>query len=50
MLRHAAATEVRRAYGLEGAQVILGHAHANITEVYAERDADKARDIARKLG
>ena len=50
MLRHGAATEVRREYGLEGAQVILGHARANITEVYAERDMDKAREIARKLG
>jgi integrase len=50
MLRHGAATEVRREYGLEGAQVILGHAHANITEVYAERDAEKARETARKLG
>jgi integrase len=50
MLRHGAATEVRREYGLEGAQVILGHARANITEIYAERDAEKAREIARKLG
>ena len=50
MLRHSAATEVRREYGLEGAQVILGHARANITETYAERDMDKAREIARKLG
>ena len=46
----SAATEVRREYGLEGAQVILGHARANITETYAERDMDKAREIARKLG
>jgi integrase len=50
MLRHAAATEVRRSDGLEAAQVILGHARANITEIYAERDADKAREIARRLG
>jgi integrase len=50
MLRHGAATEVRREYGLEGAQVILGHARANITEVYAERDLNKAREIAGKLG
>jgi integrase len=50
MLRHGAATEVRREYGLEGAQAILGHARADITEIYAELSADKAREIARKLG
>jgi integrase len=35
-LRHARATEVRRRFGLEAAQVILGHASADITQVYAE--------------
>ena len=49
-LRHSAATEVRRRFGLEAAQVILGHSQANITEVYAERDIAKGIDVARAIG
>ncbi len=49
-MRHSVGTEVRSKFGLEGAQVILGHAKANMTETYAERDMSKARDIARKIG
>ena len=49
-LRHSMGTEVRRQYGLEGAQVVLGHAKANTTEIYAERDQRLAVEIARKLG
>ncbi len=49
-LRHAAATAIRREYGLEAAQVILGHAAADVTQIYAERDADKAREIVRQTG
>src|SRR5262249_23610652 len=37
-LRHNHATAVRKTYGLEAAQVALGHAQACITQVYAERD------------
>ena len=37
-LRHTRATEVRKQFGLEAAQVILGHAKADVTQVYAERD------------
>jgi integrase len=37
-LRHLHATEVRRRFGLEAAQVALGHSQANVTQVYAERD------------
>jgi integrase len=37
-LRHTHATEVRRLFGLEAAQVALGHSRANVTQVYAERD------------
>jgi integrase len=32
-LRHTAATQIRRRFGLEAAQVVLGHATANVTEV-----------------
>jgi integrase len=49
-IRHTRGTEVRKVYKLEGAQVALGHAHAKITEVYAERDYDLARKIAADMG
>jgi integrase len=49
-LRHAAATEIRRQFGLEAAQVILGHSSANVTQIYAERDLAKAMDVARQVG
>ena len=49
-LRHTKGTEVRKRFGLEAAQVILGHSAANITEIYAERDAEKGREVARKMG
>ena len=49
-LRHLYATEVRREYGLEGAQVGLGHDRADVTQVYAERDDRLARRIAKEKG
>ena len=49
-LRHMAATEIRRSHGLEAAQVMLGHAAANTTEIYAERDKRLAQAIASKIG
>jgi len=49
-LRHAAATEVRREFGLEAAQILLGHSNADVTQIYAERDLTKALEIARKIG
>ncbi len=49
-LRHSRATEIRKAYGLEAAQVILGHASADVTQVYAERDAALAVEVAKKTG
>ncbi len=49
-LRHSAGTKVRRRYGLEAAQVFLGHAKADVTQVYAERDAALAARIAREVG
>jgi len=49
-LRHSKATEVRAKFGLEGAQVVLGHASADITQVYAERDATLGTRIAREIG
>lgn len=49
-LRHTAATTIRKRFGLESAQVILGHARADVTQVYAERDQAKARQIVAQLG
>lgn len=49
-LRHAAATEVRAKFGLEAAQIVLGHAGADVTQVYAERDAAKGVEVARPIG
>jgi len=49
-LRHSAGTEIRRTFGLEAAQVILGHAKADVTQVYAERDARLAVEVVRQIG
>ncbi len=49
-LRHSFATHVRREHGLEAAQVLLGHAAADVTQVYAERDTATAIKVARKIG
>jgi integrase len=49
-LRHSCATEIRRSFGLEAAQVILGHSKADVTQVYAERDLRLAAEVMRKIG
>ena len=49
-LRHSIGTEVRRKYRTEAARVYLGHARMSTTEIYAERDLDLARQIAREIG
>jgi integrase len=49
-LRHSAATEVRRRFGLEASQVVLGHAELGVTQVYAERDLQRAREVMRQIG
>jgi integrase len=49
-LRHAFGTIVRREFGLEAAQAGLGHARADVTQVYAERDAARAAEVAAKIG
>jgi integrase len=49
-LRHNAATYVRRTFNAEGARVYLGHSHLKTTEIYAERDIELAREIARRMG
>lgn len=50
-LRHSAATLLRREFGLEAAQLTLGHASAQVTDaVYAERDRSRVMEIMRKIG
>jgi integrase len=49
-LRHNAATVLRKEYGIEVAKIILGHATLTATQVYAERDLERAREIVRKIG
>ncbi|HEX4607898.1 MAG TPA: site-specific integrase [Urbifossiella sp.] len=49
-LRHAHGTEVRRRYGLEAAQVALGHERADVTQVYAEKNLALAAKVAAEIG
>jgi integrase len=49
-IRHTAATRIRRLFGLEAAQTVLGHAKADVTQIYAERNLKLAEDIAMKIG
>lgn len=49
-LRHTCATAVREESGLEAAQHVLGHSRADVTQIYAERSARQATDLARSIG
>ncbi len=49
-LRHSAGTRIRAEFGLDHAQVALGHSNAKITEVYAVADGKLAEQIAQALG
>lgn len=49
-LRHTAATAIRRQFGLEAAKIALGHADADTTQIYAERDMQIAADVMRQVG
>jgi integrase len=49
-LRHTKATEIRRLYGTEAAQSVLGHAKLNTTEIYAEKSREMAQQIMREIG
>lgn len=49
-LRHNAATELRKRYGIEAAAALLGHAKVETTQIYAEVNLDRARDITRQIG
>jgi integrase len=49
-LRHSAATAIRKRFGLEAAQVTLGHASADVSQIYAERDFAKAAAVMKEVG
>lgn len=50
-LRHTAGTDIRRQFGLEAAQLVLGHSSAQITDaIYAERDAGRTVEIMKRVG
>ena len=49
-LRHSAATVIRKHFGIEAAQVVLGHATLAATQIYAEKNADAAKRIAAEVG
>ena len=47
---HSAATDIRKRFGLEAAQVVCGHQSADITQIYAERDLELAVRVAMQVG
>lgn len=49
-IRHTVGTAVRRRLGVEAAQAVLGHAKADVTQVYAERLDGVAKDFATEAG
>jgi integrase len=49
-LRHNAGTEFRRAFGIEAAQLLLGHKNVSATEIYAETNLEKAISVAQRIG
>lgn len=49
-LRHSLGTAVRDRFGLEAAQVVLGHERADVTQVYAEKNLALAAKVAAEIG
>jgi integrase len=50
MLRHSAATRLRREFGLDTTRAVLGHSSPSVTEVYAELDMTKAAEAMERVG
>lgn len=46
-LRHPAGTEIRKRFGLEASQAMLGHAEQGVAQVYAEVDRET---VCRSMG
>jgi integrase len=49
-LRHNAATKLRKEFGLDVAQVVLGHKTLAVTQVYAERNIESAAKVMLVVG
>jgi integrase len=49
-IRHTYATKVRKEFGLDTAQVMLGHSKADVTQVYAEVNREVAAKVALEIG
>jgi site-specific recombinase XerD len=49
-LRHNSGTDLRRRFDLEACRTVLGHSTTTTTEIYAEKDRAKAREIMSQIG
>jgi integrase len=49
-LRHTAATEIRKRFGIEAAQHVLGHSGLAVTQLYAEKNSETAKAVAAAIG
>jgi integrase len=49
-IRHTHGTRVRKEYGLEAAQSVLGHEKSDVTERYAQKSLELAAAVAAELG
>jgi integrase len=49
-LRHSKATEIRKHFGIEASQAVLGHSDLTTTELYATKSLELARKIMREIG
>ena len=49
-LRHSAATELRKEFGIEAARIILGHHSTAVTDIYAEKDEREAIKAMMQVG
>jgi site-specific recombinase XerC len=49
-LRHSRATVIREKFGVEAAQVVLGHNDPRITQIYAEKNFELASRIMQQIG
>ncbi|MGK0433575.1 MAG: integrase [Planctomycetota bacterium] len=49
-LRHSAATRIRKEFGIESAQAVLGHRNLETTQVYAEVNQQRAVEAMERFG
>jgi integrase len=49
-LRHTRATELRARYGVETTRTILGHTRVETSQIYAERDMNRAAEVMGQVG